>query len=32
MIDHNFRGALTYTNAGMYFNFGTEPAILLLTP
>jgi hypothetical protein len=30
MIDHNFRGALTYTNPGMYYNFGTEPTTLLL--
>jgi hypothetical protein len=30
MIDHKFRGALTYTNAGMYYNFGTEPTSLLL--
>ena len=32
MIDHNFRGALTYTNTGMYYNFGTEPTPLLLSP
>ncbi len=32
MIDHNFRGALTYTNAGMYYNLGTEPTTLLLSP
>ena len=25
-----FRWALTYTNAGMYYNFGTEPTSLLL--
>jgi hypothetical protein len=29
-IDHNFRGALTYSSAGMYFNFGSEPTSLLL--
>jgi hypothetical protein len=30
VIDHNFRGALTYTNIGMYFNLGSEPTSLLL--
>ena len=32
MIDHNFRGALTYTNTGMYYDLGTEPTSRLLTP
>src|SRR6266550_875637 len=32
MMDHVFRGALTYTNTGMYYNFGTEPTPLLLAP
>jgi hypothetical protein len=32
MIDHNFRGALTYTNTGMYYDLGTEPTSLLLAP
>jgi hypothetical protein len=30
MIDRSFRGALTYSNPGMYFNFGSELASLLL--
>jgi hypothetical protein len=30
MIDHSFRGALTYSNPGMYFNLGSQPASLLL--
>ncbi len=30
MIDRNFRNALTYSDVGMYFNFGMQPTSLLL--
>ena len=30
MIDQGFRSSLTYTSDGMYFDFGSEPASILL--